>query len=251
MHKIIIVFFVSLTCMVNNSFATRGNVVAYGANGIDLLDDTPAFQQAIQENDTIYIPAGKFLISSLIVGDNKLIETAGFNTLLKQMKGFSGKQIIRIEGSNVVLHAMSYEGNIATDSTEFNYAVFIVPPLNKNTHHIVVKGVYAKDLRGDAVSIGNSGITFPEHVLVENVTVRNCYRNGISIVGGRNIVIRNVDVRHAGMQGIDIEAEGGPMAVLENVLIENVYAGNMCVSGRERRVKISIVKTYVWMGRSN
>lgn len=217
--------------------ATRTSVLAVGANGYDSLDDTKAIQQAINIFDTVFIPAGVYRIGTLYIGDNKVLTTDGYKTKLKQLPNHSGQQIIRIEGSNVWLGAMSYEGNIATDSSEFNYAVFVVPPLNKNTRNIVVKGVNARHLRGDAVSIGNSGTTIAENVTIENVTVYNCFRNGISVVGGRNITIRNVDVQHSGMLGIDIEAEGGHETIVQDITIDGVKAGNICISGRETRVR--------------
>lgn len=237
MQKWLILCWIIVCCITHPVYATRTSVLAFGANGHDSLDDTEAIQQAINLFDTIFIPAGVYRIVTLHIGDNKVLTTAGYKTKLQQLPNHSGKQIIRIEGSNVWLGAMSYEGNIATDSSEFNYAVFIVPPLNKNTRNIVVKGVNARHLRGDAVSIGNSGTTIAENVTVENVTVYNCYRNGISVVGGRNITIRYVDVQHSGMLGIDIEAEGGQETILEDITIDAVKAGNICISGRESRVR--------------
>ncbi len=237
MQKLLIGLFVLKCLLCGQAYATSISVVALGANGQDQKDDTGPIQQAISNYDTIYIPKGVYLITTIRIGDNKVVQTDGFSTKLQQLPNNIGKQIIRIEGSNVSLDPMSFEGNIATDTSEFNYAVFVVPPLDKNTRNIVVKGVNARNLRGDAVSIGNSGSTYPEHVLVENVTVQNCFRNGISVVGGKDIIIRNVDVWYSGMLGIDVEAEGGEDVVVEDIVIENVKAGNVCVSGREKRVK--------------
>ena len=232
-----LVLFLILACNFSYANINAYSVFNFGATGNGVTDDTKAIQKALNSNKITYFPKGTYLVSTLIIGDNKQVLTDGYSVIIQQNDHSIGKQIIRIEGSNVSLDPITCIGNISTDTSEFNIAIFIVPPFTHNTQNITIKGLRAKNLRGDGICIGNSGNTYPENVRVENIEVQNCYRNGISVVGGKNIVIKNVDVLHSGMQGIDIEGEGDKNVILENISITNVKAGNICISGGSLRAK--------------
>lgn len=233
--KLVLIF--TIFANLSTAYSNPNSVINFGATGNGITDDTKAIQSALNNNKIIYFPKGTYLVSSLIIGDNKKILTDGYSVILKQDNHSIGKQIIRIEGSNVSLAPLTCIGNISTDSSEFNIAIFVVPPFNHNTQNVIIKGLIAKDIRGDGICVGNSGGTYPENVTIENITIENCYRNGISVVGGKNIVIRNVDVTHSGMEGIDIEGEGEKTVLLENISLTNVKAGNICISGGSLRAK--------------
>ena len=73
----------------------------------------------------------------------------------------------------------------------------------------IVGGVEVADCWGDGVYVGSAGAGFCENFLIDAVKVRNCRRNGISIVAGRNGEIRNCDIEKidgtAPFGGIDLE----------------------------------------------
>ncbi|MEO7309798.1 MAG: glycosyl hydrolase family 28-related protein [Chitinophagaceae bacterium] len=213
------------------------SIIQSGAIGDGIVDDTKAIQLALDKHDTIYFPRGVYSVSTLTVNDNKYIITDKNEVEIWQNNHSIGKQIIRIEGSNVTLGPLTCRGNINSDTSEFNIAVYIAPPFSRNTKNIRITGLKAINIRGDGICIGNSGNTFPENVYIEDIVVDNCYRNGISIVGGKNIFIKNVYVNHSGMQGIDIEGEGEAPALLENIKVTNLVAGNICISGGSLRAK--------------
>jgi hypothetical protein len=217
------------------------SILKYGAKPNDNKDDTRAIQTALDINDNIYIPKGEYLVTAIEIKDNKTIFTDSYKTIITQLKGNSGKQIFRITGSNVTLYPISFKGNIATDSGEFNIAIMIGPPypFNTNTKNITIKGFKGYNLRGDGICIGNASNSYAENVTVNNVYVKNCYRNGISIVGGKNIKINNVKIINSGMEGIDIEGEGG--CVLDGIKINNLVAGNICISGGDSRAKNVVI----------
>ncbi|HYI41929.1 MAG TPA: hypothetical protein VE053_16595 [Allosphingosinicella sp.] len=58
----------------------------------------------------------------------------------------------------------------------------------------IVGGVEVADCWGDGIYVGTAGGGFCENFLIDAVKVRNCRRNGISVVNGRNGEIRNVDI---------------------------------------------------------
>lgn len=72
---------------------------------------------------------------------------------------------------------MTIEGNISKDKGEWNHAIAIMAD-GSNISNILIKGLSAKDIRGDGVYIGNTiKRRIPNRVTVENVIVENCFRN--------------------------------------------------------------------------
>ena len=86
----------------------------------------------------------------------------------------------------------------------------------------IVGGVEVADCWGDGVYVGSALGGFCENFLVESVRVRNCRRNGISIVAGRNGEIRDCDIEKidgtAPRGGIDLEPDS-PSSPNRNIRI--------------------------------
>jgi hypothetical protein len=98
---------------------------------------------------------------------------------------------------------------------------------NANVH---IENIDAHDHALDGIIIGHTGVTekspsYPH--LVENVTSEYNARQGISVVGGNGVIIRNSKFNHTGKKrfhsspgaGIDLEAE---KSIIRNVVIENI-----------------------------
>ena len=106
----------------------------------------------------------------------------------------------------------------------------------------IVGGVEVADCWGDGVYVGSTGGGFCENFLIDAVKVRNCRRNGISIVAGRNGEIRNCDIEKidgtAPFGGIDLEPNqvGQPN---RNIRI---------IGGRMRNVGVGIYVTVANQG---
>jgi hypothetical protein len=79
----------------------------------------------------------------------------------------------------------------------------------------IVGGVEAADCWGDGIYVGTAGGSFSENFLIDGARVRNCRRNGISIVAGRNGDIRNFDIAKVDVVGpaggIDLEPDDHAM----------------------------------------
>lgn len=75
----------------------------------------------------------------------------------------------------------------------------------------VVGGVEVSDCWGDGVYVGSAAGGYCQNFLIDSVRVRNCRRNGISIVAGRGGEIRNCDIEKidgiAPRGGIDLEPD--------------------------------------------
>jgi hypothetical protein len=79
----------------------------------------------------------------------------------------------------------------------------------------VTGGVEVADCWGDGVYVGLAAGAFCERFLIDSVHVRNCRRNGISIVGGRDGEIRGCVIENihgtAPQGGIDLEPDSAQM----------------------------------------
>lgn len=106
----------------------------------------------------------------------------------------------------------------------------------------IVGGVEVADCWGDGIYVGTDGGGFCENFLIDAVKVRNCRRNGISIVAGRNGEIRNFDIAKVDAVGpaggIDLEPDD-PAMPNRNIRISG---------GRIRQVSVGIYITVANQG---
>lgn len=75
----------------------------------------------------------------------------------------------------------------------------------------IVGGVEVADCWGDGIYVGTEGDGYCEDFLIDSVKVRNCRRNGIAVVAGRDGEIRKCDIEKidgtAPAGGIDLEPD--------------------------------------------
>ena len=139
------------------------------------------------------------------------------------------------------------------------YGIFIA-----NSSNVTIKEITCEYFWGDGIYIYPGGITHKRgqicnNILIDNVTCNYNRRQGISVVGGSNIVIKNSRLENTGvlrgtapMSGIDIEPANHYDYQVDNVIIKNcffknngVYARRPCpqyndimVVGNNERVRI-------------
>ncbi|HYI40790.1 MAG TPA: right-handed parallel beta-helix repeat-containing protein [Allosphingosinicella sp.] len=105
----------------------------------------------------------------------------------------------------------------------------------------IVGGVEISECWGDGICVVGHG-AYCDTFLIEDVKVRKCRRNGITIASGRNGEIRNFDIEHvvdiAPAGGIDLEPDE-PKLPNRNIKISN---------GRIRTVSVGI---YVSVGNED
>jgi polygalacturonase len=216
---------------------TAISVKKSGAKGDGKTDDTQAIQAAIDQNAVVYLPKGVYLVSHLTILDNKRLKTDGFSTILRQEPNpcktqphDKNKALIHINGSNVTLDSLSLEGDINSYDGQQNHAVLILP-IGRTIENIVLKGVKAKNFRGDGVCIaGYEATNFAKNVRISNVFVENCYRNGISITTGETIQLNNIRTEEVGLFGIDIEQDDN-LTIAKDIQISNVQLAGLGISG--------------------
>lgn len=111
-------------------------------------------------------------------------------------------------------------------SGEWGYGIHIA-----SSQNITVRNANIEKTWGDGIYIGYSysasNQTTTKNILIDSCNILNCSRNGISVCGGEDIVVRDCYIygtnRIAPKSGIDIEPEGpeGLDSYLKNVSIEN------------------------------
>lgn len=111
-------------------------------------------------------------------------------------------------------------------SGEWGYGIHIA-----SSQNITVRNANIEKTWGDGIYIGYSysasNQTTTKNILIDSCNILNCSRNGISVCGGEDIVVRDCYIygtnRITPKSGIDIEPEGpeGLDSYLKNVSIEN------------------------------
>ena len=191
------------------------NIVAFGAKGDGITDDTKSIQDAIDflgdEGGIVYIPKGNYLCNNIKLKSNISIIGDGWNSVLQQkveehkfqsLLGINQGGIDtnqpngnkKLVGSiqNVEIKNLKLQGTV--DSEGFSEWVHLLS-LN-SCSNILVDTVMFEGFRGDGIFIG---VESKKERHVSNVTIRNSQfdginkdnRNGISILDGSDILIEN------------------------------------------------------------
>ena len=189
---------------------------------------------------TVNIDGGTYYITIsgntdfISINNNTIVNLAGTIRLnpndLANYKMFklSGKSNITIQGGGTIYGDV--EGHTGTTG-EWGMGITIL-----DGNGITIKGITVRNCWGDGIYIGQTENTvnnYPINILIDNVTVTNNRRQGITITSVQNLTIRNCRVLNTGAikftspgAGIDIEPNIAN-AMLENINIEGCYfAGN-------------------------
>lgn len=189
---------------------------------------------------TVNIDGGTYYITIsgdtdfISINNNTIVNLAGTIRLnpndLANYKMFKlvGKSNITIQGGGTIYGDV--EGHTGTTG-EWGMGITIL-----DGNGITIKGITVRDCWGDGIYIGQTENTvnnYPINILIDNVTVTNNRRQGITITSVQNLTIRNCRVLNTGAikftapgAGIDIEPNIAN-AMLENINIEGCYfAGN-------------------------
>ncbi|MDT3766200.1 right-handed parallel beta-helix repeat-containing protein [Priestia filamentosa] len=245
---LIIIFVISILFMNLNkslkieedSIHTRNNVSVKRFNAIsnDKIDDTSSIQKAInyiadRGGGTVSFPKGIYLIDSvksLRMKDNIVLKFEK-GTILRALPNDKGSyEIVRIHGVKNV----SLIGNVVIEGDrddhtgeegEWGFGVSI-----RGSEKINIENVTIKNCWGDGIYIGSTDEKeFNKDITIKNPVLENNRRQGISVISAINLKILHPIITGtngtAPESGIDLEPNE-PTERLENVKIINPYTEN-------------------------
>lgn len=196
------------------------NVKWFGAVGDGVTDDTTAIRAAIAAG-SVYFPPGTYLTGRLNIPDNRTLQGAGWQSILKFKDNQNEPFIINatLTGSGTSnIHIMDlkidgnyYGGNTSTNSNNRCNCVSFI-----NCHYSSVRRCWIVDGSMDGIYIGVHAVVYPvipsgtlfvpgvtSHIMIEGNRIDGSIRNGISITKGRDITINNNEFNSNGMGCVD------------------------------------------------
>ena len=247
----------------------------FGAYGDGIHDDTIAIQASIDTNLIVNFLANTYLINvgeSWVTGgifpkSNQIINLEG--ATLQASVNTNGKySILNINNvENVIINGGIIIGDVDNredSGSHMGYGISISQSLN-----VVVNNVQVSKCRGDAIIIhSNDDISNPsENIQINGCILHDCVRQGISIVAGIDVSIRDCEIYGIGNSspsaGIDIESERAASSALdanvdrvaiENCYIHDTYGQNIIVSQKKNnniRISSCIFDTTILIAGSN
>lgn len=190
------------------------NVKWAGAKGDGITDDTAAINLAISFSKDVYIPEGYYMINGLHTilgqwgggirlrnGSNvKIHPNATLKVIPNNSQRYSLFDAYKIKGAKVTGGTLLGERNEHTGTGgEWGHGFNIV-----QSEDIVIKDCIIKDFWGDGIYIGGRDGTSPsepteseddvvpsKNVYIDNVTISNCRRQGMSLTCVDGLVCEN------------------------------------------------------------
>lgn len=185
-----------------------GDVRRYGARVDGVGDDTKAYDASLRQAylngaDPVW-PGGTALVSRLSITAPVHIRTRGYATTLAQKAGQpADTPVLRVLASDVEIEPLSIVGNIRSDREEHNHAISVGGTVD--VARVMLHGIRARDIRGDALYIGGTSAhpVYDVHAIAVDGT--NIYRSVVSITGGVRIRIDSIIGSKVGYRHLDIE----------------------------------------------
>ncbi len=187
----------------------------------------------------------------------------------KSFKNSGDKLISAIDKENIHLYGSGAE-------LRMNRADYTYPPYKEgqwrhclsftSCKNVTIKGLSIKDSGGDGIYIGSSGkeslVNFCKDIIIEDILLSGHYRQGISIISGENILIKDCIIENTGTHlpsaGIDFEPNNDNQRLI-NCIIDscvlryNFGPGILCyfanLSSNSLPVSINITNCKLYTNR--
>ena len=210
--------------------------------GYNPTDATAALQSAINASQKVFVPnmGTNWIITPIqLQKDNQRILFESGVTVEAKRGEFSGNAdslftardnynvSLTGYGATFLMHQADYMQAPYTPS-EYRHAVRLI-----GVSEFTIEGVTIRDTGGDGVYIrGSTGygkLLYSEGVTITNVRIDNAYRNGISVISSKDLLIDNsVITNNTGLDprsGIDFERNGSD-DINENFTVRNTVVNN-------------------------
>ena len=113
------------------------------------------------------------------------------------------------------------------EEAEWRHAISL-----RGSRNIAIEGLAIRNSGGDGIYIGrgNGKQTYCENIRIENVILENHYRQGISVISVRNLLIENVQIYNTSgtrpRSGIDFEPNRRDEILVNCIVRSTIIAGN-------------------------
>jgi polygalacturonase len=217
------------------------SVKDFGATGDGVTDDSDAFNNAIASSESVYVPAGTYILTTVELLANTHLYGDGAASILKQKETTAAtwtRMLFARSASNstyvenITIENLQLLGNSASGLVEVMFLLSL-----EGTINTIVSNCLFKAFQGDGIYVGWEVATGDADCRnCKDVLITNCIFDGvdnnnrqcISVVGGDGVTISNnvfknsTDVTMPGAIDVEIalpnNAGTGPQ-VLKNIII--------------------------------
>lgn len=238
---------VSAGCPTTPPSSSFVSVIDFGAIPNDGLDDTMAIQNALDANADIWVPVGNYSITNgvnpvgglnpnngqhLAMHCNAVLNAAAVNWGQLGIIDIVSKTNVTIEGGvvdgqrNANPNGLAYGLRVRGNDTDILVSATTVRNVPANQP--------GGGLAGDGINIGPAQGALPSDVTLDDVVSTGNDRNGLSVVGGSNILVTggsySNQIGAAPGSGIDLEPTAGAIGIsdvpVHDVTIQNALISN-------------------------
>lgn len=208
----------------------------YHAKGDGISDDTAAIQAAIDTAAQVYVPAGRYRVSSLRLRSGTHLAGSGHDAILVHS---SDAHLLTAESptadsfvDDITLRQLQLLGDVA--GSGFREHTHLVAAMG--VRRLKIKSCVLRGFRGDGLYLGGVDSRGDSERHNVDVVVQGCKfdglngdnRNAISIIDGDGVVVRGNhfhDCTRADMPGaVDVEPNAQPFHVVRNItVVDNVF----------------------------
>lgn len=205
--------------------------------GYNATDATAALQAAINTGQNVYIPnmGTAWNVTPITLKSNQTILFESGTVVAAKAGAYLGDDIMFSAPDSVNVKMIGYGATIQMRRNDYTQPPY---PPSEHRHGIAlgsvsnfqILGLTIKDTGGDGIYVGASQGLYSDKVLIKDVTLDNNYRQGISVISARDLVIDNAVILNTNgtspQAGIDFEPNTADQR-LENFVVRNsIINGN-------------------------
>lgn len=218
------------------------NVREYGATGDGGTDDTAAIQQAIDDvhaagGGQVLVPDGVYIIDAvksirlksntqLRLSPKAILQAAPNNDANYAVIRIINEENVEVAGGKIIGERDYHTG----ERGEWGHGIQVL-----GSNRIRIADVMISDCWGDGIYVGSSkNQDYCGDLIIERFDVRNCRRNGITVISGRLVTIRDgviSDTNGTDPQSAICLEPNNVDEYLEDILVDKVQAINSAKYG--------------------
>lgn len=207
--------------------------------GYNATDATAALQTAINTGQNVYVPnmGTPWIVTPItLTQSNQQILFENGTVISAKTGSFTSPIDSLFTATNVSNVKMTGYGA----TFQMNKLDYTQPPYEKgewrngirlnDVSQFQIEGLTIKDTGGDGILINGSPTGYSQDLVIRNLVLDNNYRQGISVISAKNLLIDNVAFLNtngtAPQAGIDFEPDF-PDQVLQNITVRNsIFSSN-------------------------